>query len=414
MKEDYKQHHYVPQWYQKKFMLPGQTEYHYLDMDPEIYTDSRGNKHSANPISKCGTKKCFMEDDLYTTVINSISSKDIEKHFFGEIDRKGGFAVKYFEEFSYPMKDYENFLDEILTYISTQKLRTPKGLAWIRSEIRTKERNKTLAAMLEYTNMYSAIWTEAIWQIADATESQTKFIVSDHPVTVYNRACSPSSHWCRGTDDPDVWRQGTHTIFPLSLDKVLILTNLSWVRNPYGSPLTPRPNTRAFGSAMFSLKKIQIERHLNEQEVLEINYIIKRRAHRYLAAAEKERLYPENHLNKPDWKNLGHGYLLMPDPRPVFAGGSIIVGMRDGRSAKFDEYGRRPLENGFSKETDKGDEFKTLYRFKGDFAYLFGPTRRGRSIGSNGLEPKTDSESFHNHMLSYRTTKYKDRNPPGK
>ena len=34
MPDDYKNHHYVPQWYQKKFMLPQQHNFFYLDMKP--------------------------------------------------------------------------------------------------------------------------------------------------------------------------------------------------------------------------------------------------------------------------------------------------------------------------------------------------------------------------------------------
>jgi len=39
-------------------------------------------------------------------------------------------------------------------------------------------------------------------------------------------------------------------------------------------------------------------RHLTEQEVREINFIVKARAHRYVAAADKEGLYPERHVSK--------------------------------------------------------------------------------------------------------------------
>src|SRR5580700_4018252 len=28
-------HHYVPQWYQRRFLLPGQSRYYYLDMNPD-------------------------------------------------------------------------------------------------------------------------------------------------------------------------------------------------------------------------------------------------------------------------------------------------------------------------------------------------------------------------------------------
>ncbi len=38
----------------------------------------------------------------------------------------------------------------------------------------------------------------------------------------------------------------TPTYFPLYLDKVLILTNLSWVRNPYQNEIRIRPNSKMY------------------------------------------------------------------------------------------------------------------------------------------------------------------------
>ena len=111
--------------------------------------------------------------------------------------------------------------------MSTQKLRTPKGLGWLSKRAGTTDRNKILSFMIKLRQLNCAIWTECIWLIADASQSNTKFIISDHPVTVYNRRCGPRSQWCRDFEDPDISFHGTHTIFPLSLDKILILTNLS-------------------------------------------------------------------------------------------------------------------------------------------------------------------------------------------
>jgi len=68
---------------------------------------------------------------------------------------------------------------------------------------------------------------------------------------VYNRACPPLSKYCVGFSDPDIRMAATHTIFPLSMDKILILTNLNWVRDPYQNETKIRPNPRLFRSAMF-------------------------------------------------------------------------------------------------------------------------------------------------------------------
>lgn len=236
--------------------------------------------------------------------------------------------------------------------------------------------------------------------MADAKDSRTKFIVSDHPVTVYNRSCGPRSVWCRGHDDPDVRFHASHTLFPLSLDKVLILTNRSWARNPYLHPRDYRPNPDFFRETFFNFTEIQTERHLTEAEVLQINFILKSRAYEYVAAARQEWLYPEAMVSKSDWPYFGEGYLLMPDPRGLHHGGEIYIGYKDGSSSGFDEFGRRPWQQGFGMESPPPASADALLRFKGEFARLFGPRRRGRSFDVRGLEPETDSEDVHRLNLS--------------
>ena len=127
------------------------------------------------------------------------------------------------------------------------------------------------------------------------TESETKFIVSDHPVTIYNRSCTPENpRWCKGPDDPDIRLHATHTLFPLSSERLLILTNRLWACNPHRPPIEMRPNPNFFRGAMFNFLEIQARRGpVGAGSPLKINYIIKRRAYRYIAAGREEWLYPE-------------------------------------------------------------------------------------------------------------------------
>ena len=230
----------------------------------------------------------------------------------------------------------------MMMYISAQKLRTPKGLGWLSGIANTSEKNQILQLMLKIWQLYCAIWAECVWLIADASQSETKFIVSDHPVTVYTRRCGPRSQWCRGYNDPDIRYHATHTLFPLSLDKILILTNLSWVRNPYQKETELRPNPDFFRPTISKITDMQTLRNLSEKEVQEINFIIKSRALRYIGAAKEEWLYPEKLVAKSDWYRYGYGYLLMPDPRSVIYSTGITIGNQDGTATGFDEYGRRP------------------------------------------------------------------------
>jgi len=400
MSNEYRNNHYVPVWYQRRFLAPrrASNELFRLDLEPGHFTDPRGVVHPRRALRRLGPRRCFARTDLYTRQVGSLSNRDIEKYFFGQIDDRGRAAVSYFAEFVHPSADDDAFRNMLL-YMTTQKLRTPRGLGWLAQHAPMDSRERLLARMMRLQRIFGAIWAECIWQIADASQSSTKFIVSDHPVTVYNRECGPRSQMCRGYGDPDIWLQGSHTLFPLSLDRVLILTNLSWVRNPYQSAKGPRPNPNPARGAIFKFMDVQTMRMLSEREVIEMNFILKSRAHRYIAAGEEGWLYPDEHVSKSQWSEFGHGYLLMPDPRPVHLGGEVIWGNEDGTGGALDVYGRRPWDPDYRKEDKSPLERRTLYRFKGEFARLFGPMRRGRSFTMSQLDPECDSAEMHAYFL---------------
>ena len=127
--------------------------------------------------------------------------------------------------------------------------------------------------------------------------------------------------------------------------------------------------------------QVQNRRFFNEEEVKQINFILKSQALRYIAAGNPDWLYPESHVRKSDWARYGHGYLLMPDPRNVSFSGEFIMGFTDGSAIGFDEYGRRPWEKDY-KQRDGANEWNSFHRFRGEFARLFGPISRGRAMDS--------------------------------
>ena len=339
---NYTRNHYVPVWYQRRFLPKDAREmkFYYLDLYPSVQiTGSRRGKRNA--LLRWGPRRCFCEDDLYTTKFGNWKSTEIEQKFFGHIDTSGRDAVEYFANFQHPSIEPDS-LHNLLPYMSVQKLRTPKGLGYLGQKTNLGDKNSLLFHLQKIQQIFCATWTECIWSLADASQSKTKFIISDHPVTVYNRNCFPLSHMCKGFNDPDIRYVGTHTLFPLSLETILILTNLSWIRNPYQSTLQIRPNPSLFRQTVFNFLSIQTGRILSDQEVNEINYIIKNRAYRYIAAAEEEWLYPEDKIGTKAWDKLGGGYLLMPDPRSVTFSTEILFGGDKGLMGAFDAYGRTP------------------------------------------------------------------------
>ena len=203
--------------------------------------------------------------------------------------------------------------------------------------------------------------------------------------------------WC---DDPDIRCAATQTIFPLTAEKILIFTNLAWVRNPYQNELTVSPNPDLFHTTIFKATDIRRGRQLTEVEVLQINYIMKRRAHRYIASSEREWLFPEEHLKSTHWSKFGDGYLLMPDPFEVHMGGEVYVGYNDGRSEAWNEYGHRPWETGFKDARRFARESrKALDKFQAEFAALYGPEQRGWSEQYGRKGPHTYSGEYHDHLL---------------
>ncbi len=145
-----------------------------------------------------------------------------------------------------------------------------------------------LMLLQQYQRIYCAMWSDCVWQIADATASPTKFIISDHPVTVYNRGCFPVSQWCTGFNDPDIRWVGMHSYFPLSIDKILIMTNLSWVRNPYQDARKEHPNQDFVHSTIFKLTDIQTCRSLSEHAVQLLQVAIERKDTRHRSVQQHQ------------------------------------------------------------------------------------------------------------------------------
>jgi hypothetical protein len=146
--------------------------------------------------------------------------------------------------------------------------------------------------------------------------------------------------------------------------------------------------------------QIQTERRLSEVEVSEINYVIKKRARRYIAASEEAWLYPEDSVPSQYWDRLGGGYLFMPDPRSVSFSTEIIFGNEnDKRYDFFDEYGRKPWQLDYNDKQRQEEEWVAFHAFQGEFARVFGPRRRGRAYELGTLDREKDDQEYHAYHL---------------
>lgn len=223
-------------------------------------------------------------------------------------------------------------------YIDAQKLRTPKGLEWLKKQYPELSQNELMLEMQSIRFLNCTTWTTGVREIVSAEHAGVKFIITDQPVTVYNHAISQADARSSQLHDPSIALKGSQTIFPLGPDKCLILTNLEYARDPQTNPLENRTFARNFRKSMVSAIDLIRSRELNDQEVTEINFILKTRAQRFIAAGHKEWLYPERSVQRP-WGDLQRT-LLPPECGLFRFGGEIFASYKDGNVHYQDEFGR--------------------------------------------------------------------------
>jgi hypothetical protein len=303
------------------------------------------------------------------------TTDDIEKKFFGAADAYGKKAVEFFADYSTDTDGAYRFFRAFSGYMDAQRFRTPRGLDQLKALTSAPDHNVTLMAMQQLFQLHTTMWAEGVWEIARARHSPTKFIVTDEPVTFFNRRIFPSECAYPGAIELD--RVGTRTLFPLGLDSCLIITHTQLVRNPWNDPNAVRANARSYDQTMVDLTKIQFGRELEEDEVLRINFILKSRSTRYIAAAEVEWLYPERRASTTNWSKLDDDWFLFPHLYKVPFSREMMMGFRNGTSWGQDEYGRRPNNPKYMDKKLHRQEWGRHLRAQEEWA----KRRVGRSLG---------------------------------
>lgn len=356
--------HYVPQWYQRRFFIPdsGQSKLWYLDLRPDVIHLPNGKRTTRKALRQLGPVNCFKEDHLYTLYFGKYATDVIEKQFFGTMDSVGEKAVDFFADYSMRSGVHDAF-NGMRNYLAAQFFRTPKGLDFLRTLSRSSSHQRTLLAMQHAWQMYHTIWSEGVWEVVHCKSSPTKFIISDAPVTTYNKKVFPGSDEVRQLGGARLERVGTHTVFPIDSDHCLVITNMQYVRNPRINPMKIRENPQYFENRMVDLRKVQRGREISEEEVLSINHLLKTHARRYIAASNEEWLYPERRMKERFWQKLGGAYFLHPDPRKVSFSTAILMGFKDGGAFGHNEYGHYDLDGARAKAL-REVEWKTFQAAK--------------------------------------------------
>ena len=333
-------HHYVPQWYQKGFLEEGQTQLYCLDKNPQRFPLPNGKYKVDKDVKQRGPGVLFYEDHLYTVRAFGKANDDIERFLFGAIDTEGAKAIEAFLANDWDkMHGLQSYVFE---FMDALRLRTPKGLQWLKEIGKTKTQMELMYLMQDWRKMHCVMWVEGIWEIVSAKNAKQKFIFSDHPVTLFNPYVFPVETSGKMAPDPRPEWIGTQALFPLDQDNLLILTHLEAAEGiSQSKACKPRTNARYFDNSIMRYDKCIRTRELTDEQVTEVNYITKLRADRYIGAATLDGLYPEKHLKNRMWPKLGR-FLLPPRMETFKSGGEIFMKMNNGTFMFQDAYGRRP------------------------------------------------------------------------
>lgn len=344
--------HYVPQWYQEGFFEPGRSSLAYVDMTPDRRVLPNGRVIVPNSAwDDTATSRAFRQKDLYSTFFGTSVNDEIERRLFGDIDARGSKAVRAFV--GTDEREWHRHFQTFFEFLDIQKIRTPKGLDWLKAQYPALSQNELMLEMQGIRRLHCSIWVGGVREIVSAEFSDVKFITSDHPVTIYNHAVPPTDRACAYPLDPGIALRGSQTIFPMDRNHCLILTNLEYAKNPSISPLEKRTFARNYWPSLTRIDAFIRTRKLNAEEVAQINLIVKKRARRFIGAGRREWLYPEKTVTQP-WSELRK--TLSPPKSDMFRfGGEIYVKYESGDVRYQDEFGRteKPREYLTKKASDK-------------------------------------------------------------
>ncbi|WP_377799781.1 DUF4238 domain-containing protein [Bosea eneae] len=282
------------------------------------------------------TSKAFVQKDLYSTFFGTSVNDEIERRLFGDIDGRGSQAVRAFS--GSDVTEWHKHFQTFFEYLDIQKIRTPKGLDWLKAQYPKLSQNELMYEMQGIRMMHCTIWVGGVREIVSAENSDVKFIFSDHPVTIYNHAISPTHAMGAYPLDPSIALRASQTIFPLNRNLCLILSNLEYARDPSTGPLEKRTFARNYRQSMTRIDAFIRTRKLTAEEVTQFNFVLKSRARRYIGGGRKEWLYPEKAISQP-WADLRKTFLPPKDELFHF-GGEMFAKYESGHVHYQDEFGR--------------------------------------------------------------------------
>ena len=362
-------HHFVPQWYQRHFLVDGKGEFYVLDKSPltAIRCPDGVVRKIDRPrqVRRSGAGALFQQDDLYAVAFPGAPKDVLERALFGPIDDVGAAAHRLFSQWPKTSgvafrqwdalpKDSGNPADRmvgLLNFLDAQKGRTPKGLDQIKLALAKRgfliPNNNVVMAYLQWRRQRNCtVWAEGVWEMFSAENSETKFLISDDPVVIYNMDCFPMSAACAYPHDPDPFWRGSRVLYPLSPNRLLVISHAEHFDEPSRTKARrERRNARAYDQTMINFMDIINDRELGADQVVQVNHIIKARASRFIASATKAHLFPEQAAGMLSWPKLDE--MFRPEHPSYRSQSKIVAKFNDGSVLHSNAYGERDVVPGW-------------------------------------------------------------------
>jgi hypothetical protein len=138
--------HYVPQWYQEGFFEPGRSSLAYVDMTPDRQVLADGRVIiQRGAWNDTPTSLAFRQKDLYSTFFGTSVNDEIERRLFGDVDTRGSKAVRAF--IGSDKREWHDHFQDFFEFLDIQKIRTPKGLDWLKAQYPALTQNELMFEM---------------------------------------------------------------------------------------------------------------------------------------------------------------------------------------------------------------------------------------------------------------------------
>lgn len=98
---------------------------------------------------------------------------EIEKRLFGAIDMEGAPAIRAF--FGADVSEWHEHFQTLFRFIDVQKLRTPKGLDWLKAQYPQLTQNQLMVEMQALQAMNCTIWADEVREIVSAGQRRSPF-----------------------------------------------------------------------------------------------------------------------------------------------------------------------------------------------------------------------------------------------